>query len=490
MPRVFSGTFLTLPTPANFRPRQTTVLLRFIRVAMQNRIVRSRAQQARPPGQRCLEASIQFDDRCCEGSSLAFPNRSTFACVITLILAGVLAGFLQIDAMPGVPTHGRYHASDMDDLREQLLGYSARPKDYAAGPDHPAWYAICGIYQKTSSAFGLDGMELWNIAAPGLLGLNLALLFTLARQIGFSTFHAMALSTVWLGTAGTINWSVVLETHVLAPTSLLLAALILSHPRFFPRIWNRASPTTLAAYGLAIALAASITITNGALAALALVPARFVRRLRPRRLTGEMTRRFPTLFTAGLAGIGVLALVHTAGWYLVQDPNMQHFLEILGERRMLPSMEGGWWDSILALAWIGPPMSQYHGTPPETMLALDFNWTTIPAYVSGLFVLLLTACSLRVVPARATFIPLFALFGVLLHAIYGRGESFLYTANYGWATVISIGLLGRVVFPRSIAWIALVLGITMLVANTLIWRSGLEWIVENDYLLPHLPLAP
>ncbi|MHC4794545.1 MAG: hypothetical protein ACYTDE_09640, partial [Planctomycetota bacterium] len=66
----------------------------------------------------------------------------------------------------------------------------------------------------------------------------------------------------------------------------------------------------------------------------------------------------------------------------------------------------------------------------------------------------------------------------------------LYTANYGWATVISIGLLGRVVFPRSIAWIALVLGITMLVANTLIWRSGLEWIVENDYLLPHLPLAP
>lgn len=409
---------------------------------------------------------------------------------MTLILAGVLVGFLQVDAMPGVPTHGRYHASDMDDLREQLLGYSARPEEYAAGADHPAWYAICGAYQKTSTAFGLDGMQLWNIATPCLLGLNLALFFALAKQIGFSTFHAMALSMAWLGTAGTTNWTVVLETHVLAPTSLLLSALILSHPRFFPRIWNHASPRTLAAYGLAIALAASITITNGALAGLALVPARFVRRLRPRSLTCEMTRRFPTLFTAGLAGIGLLSLVHVLGWYLVMDPTMRHFLEILNERRLLLYMEGGWWDSVLALAWIGPPMSQYRGTPPETMLALDFNWTTIPAYVSGLLVLLLTVCSLRVIPARAVFIPLFALFGVLLHAIYGRGESFLYTANYGWATVISIGLLGRVVFPRSIGPIALALGIAMMVANTLIWRRGLEWIVENEYILPHLPLAP
>lgn len=424
------------------------------------------------------------------GSSLTLPTRSTLACLITLILAGVLVGFFQVDAMPGVPTHGRYHASDMDDLREQLLGYSARPQEYAAGADHPAWYAICGAYQKTSSAFGLDGMQLWNIATPCLLGLNLALLFTLARQIGFSAFHAMALSMVWLGTAGTINWSVVLETHVLAPTSLLLSALILSHPRFFPRIWNHASSTTLAAYGLAIALAASITITNGAVAGLALVPARFVRRLRPRSLTCEMTRRFPTLFTAGLVGIGLLSLIHVVGWYLLMDPTMRHFLEILNERKLLLYMEGGWWDSVLALAWIGPPMSQYRGTPPETMLALDFNWTTIPAYVSGLLVLLLTACSLRVIPARAVFIPLFALFGVLLHAIYGRGESFLYTANYGWATVISIGLLGRVVLPRAIGPIAIVLGIAMMVANTLIWRSGLEWIVENDYILPHLPLAP
>ena len=418
------------------------------------------------------------------------PNHSNFACALMLFLVGWLVGILQVSSMPGVPTHGRYHASDMDDLQQQLLGYAARPKDYAAGADHPAWYAICGMYQKTSPALGLDGMQLWNIATPCLLGLNLVLLLALARQVGFSTSQATCLSLAWLGTGGTINWSVVLETHVLAPTSLLLSALILSHPKLTPRIWNRASSSTIAAYGLAIAMAASITITNGALAVLAFVPARFVRRLRPRPLLRGMTKRSTTLLTAGLVGIGLLSLVHVTGWYLVQDPKMQHFLAILGERRLLAFMEGGWWDSVLALAWIAPPLSEYLGTPPENMLVLRFNWTTIPAYVSGVVVLLLTVCSLRVASARSMFIPLFPLFGILLHAIYGRGESFLYSGVYGWATVISIGLLVRARFPESLGRIAMIAGIAMFVVNTLIWRNGLGWIADQGHVLPELPLAP
>jgi hypothetical protein len=187
-------------------------------------------------------------------------------------------------------------------------------------------------------------------------------------------------------------------------------------------------------------------------------------------------------------GIGLLALVHIAGWYLWQDPMMRHFLEILGERRLLPYMVGSWWDSVLALAWIAPPMSEYVGTPPETMMDLQFNWRTLPAYVSGLTVFLLVCCSLRVTTARTMFIPLFAVFGVFLHSVYGRGESFLFSANYTWATVISLGLLGRSVSPRSLGWIAPVLAGMMLVVNVVIWLNGLDWIVENDHLLP--PTSP
>ena len=132
----------------------------------------------------------------------------------------------------------------------------------------------------------------------------------------FPTLQAFALTMVLLGTGATITWSVVLETHVLAPTSLLITALILTRPGLAARLWNRPSTSTLATLGVSIAIAASITITNGMLAALAVVPARFVRRARPLLLGRSIARRLPTLLTATLVGIGLLALVHIAGWYL------------------------------------------------------------------------------------------------------------------------------------------------------------------------------
>ena len=133
------------------------------------------------------------------------PARTTIAIHLLVLIAGILVGFLQVNAMPGVPDHGRYQASDMDDLQEQLLGYSARPMEYAAGADHPAWYAISGLYPRASHALGLEGMRLWHIATPCLLGLNLVLFMSLARRIGFPNLEALALTMVLLGTGATIT---------------------------------------------------------------------------------------------------------------------------------------------------------------------------------------------------------------------------------------------------------------------------------------------
>ena len=164
---------------------------------------------------------------------------------------------------------------------------------------------------------------------------------------------------------------------------------------------------------------------------------------------------------------------------------MRQFLEILNERSLIKHMSGSWWDSILALAWIAPPLNAYSGTPElREMLALERNWSTAPAYLSGLVVLALTICSLRVVPARTLFIPAFVLFAIVLHSIYGLGESFLFSANYTWASVIATGLLGRSVIPRQLGWVALSVALIMLVVNLMIWRHGLDWIIENNHLLP------
>ena len=416
--------------------------------------------------------------------------RVDLALFAVVLLSGILFGAAQVATMPGVPSHGRYHPSDMDDLQEQLLGKDVMPKPYAAASDHPAWITICGVYQKASSATGLRGMQLWNLVTPVLLGVNLCLFLGIARHLRFTRGQAIGLTAVFLATGATITWSVVLETHVLAPTGLLLAALILTSRRFTSRLWSRPTPGAVALYGVAIALAASITITNLMLAILAVLPVNVVRHPNPARIANRTMKRLPTLMTAFLVGIGLLAFVHLAGWYLTQDREMRQFLEVLtrGAGDGLLLINGGpgsRWESILALSWIAPPLNAYMGSPEALdLLALERSWSTAPAYLSGLIVLLLTICSLRVVSARAMFIPAFALFGVVLHSIYGMGESFLFCANYTWATVLSIGILGRALAPRQLTWIACLLAAVMLIVNLMIWQHGLEWLIEHDHLLP------
>ena len=407
-----------------------------------------------------------------------------------VLLVGILFGSVQVASMPGVPSHGRYHPSDMDDLQEQLLGHAVLPKPYAAASDHPAWIAICGMYQRMSAASGLQGMRLWNILTPVMLGVNLCLFLGLLRQLRFSRWQSLGLTAVLLATGATITWSVVLETHVLAPTSLLLVALILTNRRITSRLWTRPTPTSVGTYGVAFALAASITITNIMLAILAVLPLNVFRHPKPNLLLARTMRRIPTLMTAFLVGIGILAFVHLVGWYLTQDRDMRQFLEVLvrggGDGIILfQGIPGSRWESVLSLAWIAPPMDAYKGSPEALdLLALERGWSTAPAYISGFLVLLLTIFSLRVVSARTMFIPAFALFGVVLHSLYGLGESFLFSANYTWATVVSIGLLGRAVMPRQLGWIALVLAMIMLVVNLLIWKYDIDWIVEYNYILP------
>ena len=406
------------------------------------------------------------------------------AILSALLLLGILVGSAQVAFMPGVPSLGRYHASDMDDLQQQLFGDSMRPQPNAAGADHPAWYMVCGIYQHLSDATGVSAMRLWNATMPLLLGLNLCLFFCLTRKIGFDRLEGLGLTAVLLSTGGTITWSVVLETHVLAPTSLLLASLILTERRVFQSLWNNPSPTILGVYGLAIALAGIVTITNSMLAILAAAPANLVRRARLRALTRRVFARLPTLGTAGLAGVGLLAFVHLAGWYLIQDPDMNQFLAVLRERHYIAYMRGSWWDSALSLSWIAPPMDAYLGTPQDTMLMLRRDGSTAPAYASGFLVFALTVGSLRFHSVQTMFIPLFAIFGVALHSIYGLGESFLFAANYAWATVLSVGILGRSLLPGWLSIGSMTIATLMIVANLHVWTQGIEWVVANDYLLP------
>ena len=191
------------------------------------------------------------------------------------------------------------------------------------------------------------------------------------------------------------------------------------------------------------------------------------------------------MITAGLVGVGILAFVNLAGWYLNQDPEMSRFLAVASERQYLAYMMGSWWESVLAVAWIAPPMDEYIGFHNDTWFLLRRNSSTMPAFLSGALVFMLTVCSIRFASSRGIFIPVFVVFGITLHAIYGRSESFLFAANYAWATVISLGVLIRAVAPHRLFQFSIAISIILYVINLVIWRHGLDWIMDNNYLLPN-----
>jgi len=47
-----------------------------------------------------------------------------------------------------------------------------------------------------------------------------------------------------------------------------------------------------------------------------------------------------------------------------------------------------------------------------------------------------------------------------------------------------IGLLGRAVGPRFLAPIALLIALMLFIANWAIWGTGVQWIINNDFILP------
>ncbi|MAD20189.1 MAG: hypothetical protein CMJ52_08370 [Planctomycetaceae bacterium] len=347
----------------------------------------------------------------------------------------------------------------------------------SAGPDHPAWLAFCGIFHRVAGEIGRPVTDLWLHATAVMLGVNLMLIFLILRRMRFRTTECLALVAVLVSLGATVNWSIVVETHVLSPTSLMLASLLILGTPALRRRGRCARPSDAITCGVAMALAASVTITNVMIGILAALPIAAIRNGRIRKAARILGRRFPLLLASGLVGIGILALVNLAGWYLWKDPEMRQFLDVLGERRLVPLMEGAWWDSVLSLAWIAPPVDAYSG-PLDGFRSLNRDWSTVPAYVSGFCVLLVVLIAMRLADSRSIFIPAFALFGFGLHAIYGKSESFIFAPAYAWATVVAFGIVGRHCFGNRLVIIGFATAATLLSINLTTWMLGVARLQE------------
>ncbi len=398
-------------------------------------------------------------------------------CLFLLAFGTVFGLSLALFVETGAFAYGEYHASNGSAILMQLTGESIRPVINSAGPDHPAWLAFCGVFHRVAGAIGLPVTDLWIYVTAVTLGVNLMLLFLVLRRLRFRMTERLALVALLVSLGATINWSIVVETHVLSSTTLLLASLLILGNPALRRRGRSARPDDALAYGLTMALAASVTITNVMIGILAALPLATLRNGRIRKATRTLGRRFPLMLVSGLVGIGILALVNVAGWYLWKDPEMRQFLDVLGERRLIQMMEGAWWDSVLSLAWIAPPADAYSG-PLDGFRSLDRDWSTVPAYASGFFVLLVVLIALRLADSRAIFIPAFALFGFGLHAIYGKSESFIFAPAYAWATVVAFGIVGRHCFRKHLVIVGFTTAAILLSVNLTTWMLGVARLQE------------
>ncbi|MAB71188.1 MAG: hypothetical protein CMJ54_01635 [Planctomycetaceae bacterium] len=404
-------------------------------------------------------------------------SRDVSVCLF-LLAFGTVCGLLLATAVEtGVFAYGEYHASNGSAVLSQLTGDSIQPVINSAGPDHPAWLAFCGVFHRVAAAIGRPVTDVWLHATAVMLGVNLMLLFLILGRLRFRTTERLALVALLVSLGATVNWSIVVETHVLSPTSLMLASLlVLGNPALRPR-GRSARAGDAITYGIAMALAASVTITNVMIGILAALPLAALRNGRIRKAGRIFSRRFPLMLTSGLVGIGLLALVNLVGWYLWKDPEMRQFLDVLGERRLVQLMEGSWWDSVLSLAWIAPPADAYSG-PLDGFRSLDRGWSTVPAYASGFLVLLVVLLALRLADSRSIFIPAFALFGFGLHAIYGKSESFIFAPAYAWATVVAFGIVGRHCFGKRLVIVGFTTAATLLSINLTIWLLSVARLQE------------
>jgi hypothetical protein len=82
--------------------------------------------------------------------------------------------------------------------------------------------------------------------------------------------------------------------------------------------------------------------------------------------------------------------------------------------------------------------------------------------------------ALRILPPRQWFIPLFPLFGVTLHAVYGSDSAFLFAPNYLPLFVVTLALVIAKTVPRWSSAVLLPVAALLLVVNLQSWRLHLS----------------
>ncbi|RAK60398.1 hypothetical protein DJ021_11565 [Phenylobacterium hankyongense] len=177
------------------------------------------------------------------------------------------------------------------------------------------------------------------------------------------------------------------------------------------------------------ALAYSLTVTNAMAWLFAQVRYDSLLRRRIRAFLAENIRRIPEHVLAVLAGLGIIAIGMAITWYGLYNRLMGRLLDIFREGKYVTADTSAFYGGLHAVGLVSP----------ELPLAWLVNLLAVAGLAVGVW-------RLRRGPI---FIPLFGLFGFLLHCAYQRPLAFLFAPEYGPAVAASLALTLCAIAPRA-----------------------------------------
>ncbi len=356
---------------------------------------------------------------------------------VSVVAVAAAIGWTAASAMGGlVPAQNTMFDADTGRV---LADYTGEAANYYRLKVHPLQGWIFVFHQLVlAHVFSLPAQTSVPLVSVLIATATAGLLYVVLRRFAIAPWMAAAHVLLFCATAGFVFWSSLPEAHMAGGASVLVAMLLLTGEQ---TRWRRAA---------ALTASFSMVVTNAMVWLL-------------RRIDFEPLRRGVRAFLAANgtnarrsvreAGLGVLlVLVLWAPQWLFLRKRIGIPFNFLEERHYVEI--GAKTTSVHILGLL----------PPDSMAGL----------LTSLAALGILLAAFRVLPSRQWFIPLFPLFGVVLHAVYGSDSAFLFAPNYLPMFIVTLALVMAKVLPRWSAAVLLPIAALLLVVNLQSWKTHLN----------------
>lgn len=362
-----------------------------------------------------------------------------------VIVAACAIGWAAAVALHGnVPAQNAMYDADTGRVLGNLTGAS---DNYYRLKVHP-WHGwICVFYQQVlARLFGLPAAEAVPLIGVMIAATGAGLLYVVLRRFDIGPWAATCYVLLYCSTASFVFWSTLPETHMAGGVSTIVAVLVMTARK--PRS------------ALAFAASFSLVVTNAALWVLEKIDFTALRR-GWRSFAGENISRARMMVRPALLGLALVFAVWAPQWLFLRK-RLGIPLNFLEERHFVEVGARTWDQSLHVFGLLLP------GTVVSVLVAL----IAVAVLVVGLWVL----------PRTQWFIPLFPLFGVVLHSVYGSESAFLFSPNYLPLFVVALALVAKKKLPRWSAVLAIPVAALLLIVNFGAWNDSLQHLAATGQM--------